>query len=116
MSAYSKAVRSFDHAHLAEHPAYAAVRRALSDLANQAGGPLERFLDDVRDMAATAPYADNCEKCEYGPDEPSDAFRLTAWPHAIDRDDGWLTCAYRCAKCGHRWTCGYAVGAAENRW
>lgn len=58
---------------------------------------LATLLDATRDMTTTTPYADDCERC--------DTWR---WPHAVERDGGWLTCTYRCP-CGHTWTCGYAA-------
>ena len=58
---------------------------------------LADLLDAARDMTATTPYADGCERCGDW-----------RWPHAVERDGGWLTCSYRCA-CGRIWTCGYAA-------
>jgi ribosomal protein L32 len=54
----------------------------------------------MADMALTAPYADCCERCGQ-----------RAWPHAVDRQGGWLNGKYRCLGCEHVWTCGYAVDA-----
>lgn len=106
---YRDAVHNFDHANLAAAPAYAPLRQALSDLANQAPPMgIAAFLDAARDMAATAPYADTCDPCrKYHED-----CRLW-WPHAAAVEAGWLTGTYRCER-GHRWTCGYAVAFADD--
>lgn len=108
MTTHSDAVRSFDHTNLAALKSYGPLRQALSDLANQANGAvtLAEFLDAVRDMALTAPYADCCTDCR-------DRDPEMTWPHAVDRSpDGWLTCHYRC-RAGHVWTCGYAATLPE---
>ena len=101
MTTYDEAVHSFDHTSLAALPAYTRLRQALSDLANESAGQggmeLAGFLAAAQDMAATAPYADMCDHCTE-----------LAWPHAVKRDDGWITGTYRCGR-GHTWTCGYAV-------
>jgi hypothetical protein len=123
---YLEAVRSFDHAPLAASPAYAALRQALSDLANESADldpaiTLAGYLDAVRDMAATAPYGDMCNRCclacarthQHGDDEfprPCDAYR-TWWPHAAVRAGGGVTGTYRCGT-GHEWTCWWSVDAA----
>lgn len=119
---YDMAVRSFDHAPLAALPAYARLRQALSDIANEAaeqgGMKLSEFLDAVRDMAATAPYGDMCMQCGKACECPPDALLLdtclahrTWWPHAAERDGGWITGTYRCSG-GHTWPCGYAINIA----
>jgi hypothetical protein len=103
---YATCVRSFDHTNLTRGAAYPELRRAISDLANQCGEgvSLADFLEAVRDMALTAPYADCCERCRRTPTGG------IAWPHRVDRDPrGWLTCHYRCVRCNHTWTCGYAA-------
>jgi hypothetical protein len=67
-STQTGSVRSFDHTGLSLLPAYHALRRALSDLLNEAdaagmdtGWP--EFLDAIKDMAASAPYGDCCSEC-----------------------------------------------------
>lgn len=109
---YVEVVRSFDHAPLAASPAYVVLRQALSDLANESADldpalTLAGFLDAVRDMAATAPYADGCERCD------PDGYRAW-WPHAVVREGAGLTGTYRCAN-GHKWTCWWSVDAAYMR-
>ena len=119
---YADVVRTFDHARLATLPAYAALRQALSDLANeiagQGGMKLPGFLAAVQDMAATAPYGDMCTRCSkecdqaHHHDAEGDPLSCGAyalcWPHAVERDGGWITGTYRCRR-GHTWTCGYAI-------
>lgn len=100
---YANTVRSYDHHHLADNPAYQRLREAMSDLANDVTFTIPQFLDLVADCAITATYADYCEACGHG---------FLAWPHTVERDDDWLTCAYRCTRCAHQWTCGYAVEIA----
>ena len=107
---YDEAVRTFDHSALAALPAYPALRQALNDLANQApdGTKLADLLSAVRDMAATAPYADMCSSCaRRGPDTE---YKM-CWPHAAEREDGYIRGTYRCGR-GHTWQCGYAVAIA----
>lgn len=102
---YDTEVRSFSHAHLAAVPAYARLRQALSDFANEAPRTaLGAFLDALRDMAATAPFGDMCDTC--GRDHPQEYDMY--WPHAAERDGGWITGTYRCRR-GHTWTCGYSI-------
>lgn len=106
---YESEVRSFDHERLAHFEPYHRLRQALNDLSNEASEhvKLGEFLDAVRDMALTAPYADTCPACRGK--EPGNYLQMT-WPHAVERDDGgWLDCTYRCPRCAHVWHCGYAV-------
>lgn len=100
---YETAVRSFDHTPLADLKTYPALRKALNDISTEAHdvANLAEFLDAVRDMALTAPYADSCD-CSTKDDPP-------AWPHKVDRDRDWLRCGYRCDRCSREWTCGYSV-------
>jgi hypothetical protein len=83
---YATEVRSFDHSQLATLPANQADMTTLGE-----------FLDAVRDMALTAPCADNC-----------DAGHCT-WPYAVQREGGWLHGRYWCPTCRRKWRCGYAV-------
>lgn len=102
---YRSAVRSFDHSELAGKPSYPRLREALADLANESDGMmLAPFLEAVRDMTLSAPYADHCDRCTR---------TCLAWPHRVNRDGDWLTCWYRCSHCHHEWTCGYSVATAE---
>jgi hypothetical protein len=97
---YEQAAGTFDHSPIAALPAYAAVRKALNDLAGQGGDchiKLAALLDAARDMVITTPYADVCDRCHE-----------MRWPHAAERDGGWLACSYRCP-CGNTWTCNYAA-------
>lgn len=121
MTTYDEAVRSFDHAQLASLPAYAALRQALSDLANQSeSGDLGTWLAAIGDAATTTPYGDTCERCDMAckctPGAPfphqCGAYR-TWWPHTVERDGGWITGTYRCGR-GHAWTCGYAIDVVND--
>lgn len=124
---YVEAVRSFGHTALAASPAYAVLRQALSDLANESADldpaiTLAGLLDAVRDMAATAPYGDMCNLCGLAcarTHRHADGEHLpltcgsgrTWWPHAVVREGAGLTGTYRCAN-GHKWTCWWSVDAA----
>lgn len=99
MTTYRNALRSFDHAPLAEANTYHALRQALSDFSNESRMPLGEFLTALRDMALTAPYADGCR---------AGCMHMT-WPHAVERKGDGLQCHYRCPKCSTEWTCGYRV-------
>lgn len=67
------------------------------------------WVSMVSDFARTNPYADCCGDCRAGSD------LAPRYPHAVTiDDDGWLTGTYFCSKCGHQWTCGYAVDAPLN--
>lgn len=106
LTAYGRLVRSYDHTPLTRLPAYQALRQALSDMGNQATEAAEEFLlagflEAVRDMALTAPYADCCPSC---------GSRVTemTWPHAAVRDGSLIRGTYRCRQ-GHQWTCNYGV-------
>lgn len=114
---YNNAVRSFDHSAIAGLDAYPALREALNAFANQCGASLAEALEAVRDMVLTAPYADCCDRCRQHPDYlgPNGdlGYLKQAWPHAVVRDGGWLTCTYRCPRCAHTWTCGYSVHAVD---
>lgn len=95
---YADMVRDFDHAQLAALPAYAALRQALSDLANQGEAmDLATWLAAVADMASTTPYGDVCQQC-------TPRSSRIWWPYALRRDSGKLTGTYRCGG-GHNWTC-----------
>jgi len=101
---YDTAVRSFDHAALANLPAYHRLREALDAIAHEAKDvSLSDFLEAVQDMALTTPYGDTCDCAS------ADSSYLPTWPHKVDRDGDWLNCAYRCGRCGCEWTCGYSV-------
>jgi hypothetical protein len=105
---YASTVRSYDHHDFADKPAYHRLREAMSDLANDPGGfTIPQFLDLVADCAITSAYADSCDRCVR-----THRGLCLAWPNAVTRDGDWLTCAYRCSRCAHRWTCGYAVDIA----
>jgi hypothetical protein len=126
---YRTAVRSFDHGELARFPAYARVRRALSDLASEAGSDgsgctmtLAGFLEAVRDMTATASYGDNCSECmdacTMAHPRQGDGSKLCGYcgyqpnfAHRVERQGDGLVGHYRCPA-GHAWTCGWAVSAA----
>lgn len=104
-STYQTLVATHDHHNLAMLPAYAALRQAMSDLANQHDdGLLADFVRAVLDMASTTPYADACSGHREGT-----GCRELAWPYAVGRNGDWLTCSYRCPACRNTWTCGYAV-------
>ena len=95
---YDTLIRSFDHGPLARHPAYARLRQALSDLANETDPiPVPAFLAAIQDMTLTAPFGDMCVQCH-----------AMAWPHAVHRNGEHITGTYRCDQ-GHTWTCGYSV-------
>ena len=101
---YESTVRSFDHGALADLEGYARLREAMDAVAKTAKGvTLAEFLAAVQDMALTAPYADTCDCAT------ADANYGATWPHKVDRAGDWLTCAYRCGRCGREWTCGYTV-------
>lgn len=111
--------RDFDHSALAAAPAYAALRQALSDLANETAETcpsmtLTDFLDAVRDATVTAPNGDMCRECNRacGCDStraeawPCDHYRLW-WPHAVLRREHGYTGRYRCGS-GHEWVCSFS--------
>jgi hypothetical protein len=111
-------VREFSHPHIAALPSYATLRQALSDVGNEVDeqqlGDWPEWLGAIRDMTLTAPFGDSCERCETACSEDHDqdctcGFTALSWPHAVERDDGWMTAHYRCAH-DHRWTCGWAPG------
>jgi hypothetical protein len=88
VTTYDEAARSFDHSMLATLPAYARLRQALNDLADEAGEhdvELAVLLDAARDMTATNPLRRRLR-----------ALRHLAMASCVERDGGWLTCSYRC--------------------
>lgn len=113
---YQSAVRSFDHHDLAALATYPALRRALNDFANEADVGLAVFLGAVQDMALTAPFADCCPRCRQAPEylDPAGdgSYLQQTWPHAVERNGGWLKCSYRCSRCSITWRCGYSVRSA----
>lgn len=111
---YNTAVRSFNHAKIAQLAAYPALRDALNDLCNQGEEiTLAELLEAVRDMALTAPFSDCCDVCRRHPDylrpDGDPNYLVPAWPYAVERKGDWLNCKYRCPRCSHVWTCGYSV-------
>jgi DNA-directed RNA polymerase subunit M/transcription elongation factor TFIIS len=105
---YQRAVRTFDHAALAGLEAYPKLREALNEIAKTADNVnLAYLLTAVQDMVLTTPYADTCECGQL------DATYPPTWPYKVDREDDWLTCSYRCGRCGRTWTCGYSVAVMD---
>ncbi len=105
MTTYSGSVRDFDHAALAELPAYGRLRAALAEIGNEGTergvrATLRGFLESLRDMALTAPLGEHCPSCAVPPE---------AWPHAVTCRADSLMATYRCPSCGHTWSAVHAI-------
>lgn len=99
MTTYAEAVRDFDHQRIAELPGYPELRRVLNDLsevAGLAGVTVAELLEAARDMTATTPFGDRCQRCG-----------TLTWPHAAQIDGGGqMTGQYRCGcVAAPGWTC-----------
>ena len=119
---YDTIISSYDHEQIAALPAYSALRKALSDIGNEAaargGMKLGEFLAALRDMAATAPFGDMCNRCfndcwrNHHHSEAAYGTRprrfQISWPYAVERKGEYITGTYRCDR-GHVWTCTYAI-------
>lgn len=99
-------ITTFDHTKLAALLEYWLAVRALHDLraAVVAAGldmPWDEWLAVVHAMVAAPFFMDRCERC-LGSRVP---------PYAAEVRGDQLTGSYRCAGCGHGWSCGWVTWA-----
>ena len=103
------AIGEFDHSRLAENDRYLWLRRSLNEFANLGHASMSAYLNLVRQMAITSPYADKCTFCR---DHGQSISSNLHWPIATvearhDRAggrSGSINFEYRCERCGDTWT------------
>jgi len=109
----SELIKSFDHSDLLDRPHLRAFREALNNFANDGHPDFVGFLDQVRDLVLSAPFADYCDcghgRIPHGNGPEADRSICWEWPIKIESNRGWLTCSYVCGCCGNAWTCGYSA-------
>jgi hypothetical protein len=107
-------VRSFDHRRLASLPEYHDAARSLNRLveaiATAEGLALGQkdWLAAVRDLAASLPFADGCDRCLHDDDAE---WVVAPDSLAVEAERDWLDAHYRCPGCGVAWSCGWALWA-----
>jgi hypothetical protein len=91
-----------------------ALMLAMSDLANSLepgtfDGGQAGFAAWVADLATMMPYGDWCDVCAQTDDVMEHC--PTRFPVAVGPVETMFRAGYRCHKCGHVWSCGWAVSA-----
>lgn len=121
-------IEPYNHSELAALPEYKAAHLALDalvkaldrhkvDLTARTNYPSAQaaWLRVVQQMAASLGYADTCRSCRdtVNPDDFDAAFDLATlgFPYRVEISGSDLRGQYRCAHCGHVWTCNYSVNA-----